>query len=306
MSKLSHSVKKRFVKDYHLPIKLLDDDMLEYYVDLYDRTHNTKYNYANLKMAIYELDGEEGFMKEFNGLKDNIINDICNKESYRELAHEPIPDAYIPVNQISNQKIYTPMFHGTYMISIDMKQANFNSLKYYNPKIVDDASTYDQFISGYTAQSYMKQSKQLRQVIFGNLLPKKQQQIQKGILAEIGDAIIPNITNEVTKMGTDELIILNLDSATLNNTLADVIFAIPNKFLDLVRVEVFRVEHIHPTKPFYARIYENGKVEIKNVPSVYYPQVYKKFFKIPFDYKDLLFEYEGDKVSFVDPLYSSY
>jgi hypothetical protein len=300
---ISLNIKKRFVKDYNLPIKLFDDEMFKYYIGLYNEVHKTKYKYHMLELSVMGNKGEEGFMKEFNSVKDKIIADISSKESYKRLADSRVPIEYTSTHQISTQNIYTPEFDNCVMYSIDLKKANFNSMKYYDPDLVNGKKDYVDFISEYTDDPYMKESKQLRQVIFGNLLPKKQQSIQKAIINMIADRILSKIPTKVTSMGTDELIIHGITEKTrVFDILFNLIGAIPTDLIHLVKIEHFRLLHVHHTKPFYVKVTENN-IEFKNVPTIYYPQVYKHYMDLPIGPKDLLFEYEGEMATFVNPLY---
>ena len=295
---ISLNIKKRFVSDYNLPIKLFDDEMFAYYIDLYDKMHNTKYKYQMLEQSVMTCKGEEGFLKEFNSIKDEIISDISSKESYKRLSGTKVHVLHNTKYQVSKRNIYSPEFDGKHMISIDLTKANFNSMKYYDSALVNDKETYEDFISDYTADPYMKESKQLRQVIFGNLLPTKQQSIQKAIMNMIIDSILDTMPITISSMGSDEIIIHEENEGN-DLSLSKII---PTKLLDIIKIEQFKLLHIHPTKPFYAKVMEN-KTEFKNVPNIYYPQVYKHFANIPIEDKDLLFEYEGELATFVNPLY---
>ena len=298
-TKITRSIKRQFVKDYNLPIKLFDDEIFAYYIDLYDKLFNTKYKYYLLETLVSRLGGEQGFMHEFSSIKDEIIADISSKPVYAKLAEKDSVVVYTPKYQIPDQNIYTRNFDGKTIISIDIRKANFNALKYFDRELVNNAKDYEEFISKYTAESYMKESKQLRQVIFGNLLPKKQQSIEKNIIHKICDNILDCFDVKLGLAGTDEILILDPPDTIIMDLMSA--FS-TDAILDMIKLDVFKIIHIHPEKPFYAKVSET-KVEFKNVPGVYYPQIYKHYFKMPLVEKDFLFEYEGETVRFVNPLY---
>jgi len=301
---ISLNIKKRFVKDYNLPIKLFDDEMFAYYIDLYDKVHNTKYKYNMLELSVMGYKGEEGFMKEFNSIRDAIIADVSSKESYKRLADTNVPIEYKGRYQISKQNIYNRDFINKRRISIDLKKANFNSMRYYDPDLVNDKENYRDFISEYTADPYMIESKQLRQIIFGNLLPTRQQSIQKVIMNRITDAILDNMAVTVTSMGTDEIIIHDImNEKEFFDTLYKLTQILSSDLIKIIKIEQFRLLAAHPRKPFYVKV-TSDSMEFKNVPNIYYPQVYKHCLNMPILDKDLLFEYEGEVVKFVNPLYT--
>jgi hypothetical protein len=193
-------------------------------------------------------------------------------------------------------------------------KANFNCFKIFDPELVNNAATYEEFISKYTRLNYFKQSKQLRQIIFGNLLPKKQQQIQKCIINEISNSIgVENseLNDHIFVNGTDEILILDQwndpePPTDINSFPAtDVLTKLPEKYNNIIDISIFRLIQIHPEKSFYVKehLYED-KIEFKQVPSIFFPQVFKYYFKLlPVCYNDLLFYHEGQKATFTTPLF---
>jgi hypothetical protein len=82
-------------------------------------------------------------------------------------------------------KIYRPEWNGAYMISLDMISANFSSLKYYNPALVRNCTSWNEFLSQFTSIKYFHESKFFRQLVFGSLNTKKQQIITKYIIQQV-------------------------------------------------------------------------------------------------------------------------
>jgi hypothetical protein len=54
MATITNSIKQRFIKDYNLPINIFEDDVFNYFIDLYDKTHKTK---QFLLIIIYNMRG---------------------------------------------------------------------------------------------------------------------------------------------------------------------------------------------------------------------------------------------------------
>lgn len=65
------------------------------------------------------------------------------------------------------------MFDGAFFFSLDLKKVNYHVLKFYYPNLVLNTHTYEDFIGQFTEFDYIRKSKYIRQVIFGNLNPKK-------------------------------------------------------------------------------------------------------------------------------------
>ena len=303
MAVITNNIKKRFVKDYNLPIAVFQDDTFDYFIDLYDKLYQTKSKYKLLVETVELFDDEQGFLNAFNRVKGKILDEISSKESYKRLADDRHLQ-HETIHEIHNGSVYHPDFIDNNVISIDLKQANFNSLRLYDTDLVNNSVSYDEFISGYTDVEYFKQSKQLRQVIFGNLLPKKQQVIQKGIMQEIGDALINkrNFECSVMKAGTDEILIYDfLDDPRI---VPDITKTIPEKYKYITKVEDFVIRQVHPEKPFYLKqVYGTKKVTFKNIPTVFFPQVFKNYFGGELHENDLMFYYEGYRAKFIKKIY---
>ena len=313
MSIITNNIKKRFIKDYNLPISVLEEESFQYFMDLYDPLYNIKEKYKILNEAVEIFGDEQTFLNAFNKLTNLIIDDISNKDAYKKLSNDRVPCIYNPVksHDISTRSIYHDDFVDKYIISIDLKHANFNSFKLYNPELVNNKETYNDFISEYTDIEYLIQSKQLRQVIFGNMLPKKQQRIQKCIIQEICDDIInkcEGFSFDVMKAGTDEVLITNFSSESGDDESANLFVkivesAVPDKYRNIIKSQKFKLKRAHPEKPFFIKEFGEGKVEFKGTPVIFFPQVFKHYFNIPLTDADLTFYYEGYAVKFIKGVY---
>jgi len=322
MAVITNNIKKRFIRDYNLPITNLETSDFLYFIDLYDDLFDTKKKYRLLVETINHFGDEHKFMGAFTKLRETIIKEVSNTPEYKDLGN--IVCMYKPKYQISGQNIYNPTFNGQIIGSLDLVSANFNSLREWSTKTVFDAKDYNEFISKFTDIEYFRQSKQLRQIIFGNLNPKKQQSIQKSILGEISDRLIDNtelfetvVENKQTdelpfrlaKAGTDELLILQIPDFLNNNLLKfseAIKYALPPKYKSFIKIEFFKLVQIHPEKSYFAKEYVIGdkQVEFKNVPSLFYPQVFKHYFNMDnIREADVVFSHEGCKAKFIEKIY---
>lgn len=66
-----------------------------------------------------------------------------------------------------------------------MKKANFTALRHYNKDIVGGKDTYEDFLGMFTDENYFKESKYIRQVIFGNVNPKRQITYEKFLMDKV-------------------------------------------------------------------------------------------------------------------------
>lgn len=170
----SHSVLKRFVKDYSLPIQLFQQPYFDYFIDLYDKQFDTKNKYKLLCGTINICGNEQNFMEQYYKIKDKILEVMKNNPIFTEFNNSKLEEYNIPHNSYGKDNVFNEGNVGKYFISIDLKKANFQAMKYYNKDLVLGFNTYEEFMHNFTNLEYMIKSKYTRQVIFGNLNPKKQ------------------------------------------------------------------------------------------------------------------------------------
>ena len=68
--------------------------------------------------------------------------------------------------KVGEHSLYSEETNGKFYVSIDLKKANFQALKFAG--VLDDVD-YDHFMYKYGADEYIRNSKYLRQVIFGKM-----------------------------------------------------------------------------------------------------------------------------------------
>ena len=77
-----------------------------------------------------------------------------------------------------------------------------------------------------------------------------------------------------------------------------------NSFSSL-EISFFKLVQIHPDKAFFVKehILNNKPVEFKNTPHIFFPQVFKHYFKMELCAEDFIFYHEGFKSKFIDKLF---
>lgn len=74
---------------------------------------------------------------------------------------------------------------GGVFISFDLRKANFQALHYVNPAIVLNCKTWDEFCGKFTDCKYIRESKYIRQVVFGQLNPSRHTTVERSIMGTI-------------------------------------------------------------------------------------------------------------------------
>lgn len=309
------NIKLQFVKDFKLPINVLKEENFQYLLDLLEPYYKSRTRYKYLLNILDEL-GENSFPQYFAKLKSSILDDIKNKDSYKLLGSDnSILNVYnnIKYQDIKSGNIYNNESIDKTFISIDLTKANFQSMKFYNPEIINNKDTYESFISNYIEElknkDYFLKSKQLRQVIFGNLNPKRQQLISQNLLTELIDfALEINIEPEkIKKVGSDEFVIY-IDNENELCEIIEYFNAFQKKSYIDFTIEPYHLRCANEKHKFYIRemlsLNNNDvlNIDFKNIPGIFVPQVIKQIEERELNDFDMMFYHEKHLCQFVEPI----
>lgn len=322
---MNESIRKKFIKDYSLPIPLIKDESdFNYFMDLYDSVYDCKRNYKLLIDAVAQCGGESEFFTASNKFVDNVVNAIISTESYQVMNSMKKVIDYTPNNQLTNRSIYHSDFNMKELISVDIKSANFYSLYSFDASCVLGCESYPELARKFTDLEYLINSKSLRQVIFGKTNPGKLQQIQKATIMMICDNILDEYPDmKVSSTSSDELIVHDFGEYSPLEAFALVNKAIPIHVNEYIKSEMFTLQMLHIEKPFFVKIPWNISVEsvidsdeiinvtplgygtpiFKNIPKDFFPQAFKHYFGISLTNRDLTFMYEGIPARFIKSIY---
>ena len=311
--KFNVELAKRFVSDYKLPIPIVTDEHLfNYYLSLFEKQFQTKSKYEKLCILIdRDFDSKsDKFLKEYYDIRESIIQTVNDNIAYQKFNNMDM-NVYAIKDKIniSSNNIYNYENTNKVFISIDLKKANFQALKFVNPDIIYNANSYEDFIGHFTNLDYIKNSKYTRQVIFGKMNPKRHITVEKYIINEIRKLItdIEDITTLVS-MSTDELVYeltvpIDAVGLSLEFDLINIQDRIKHKLNIDVSIEVFKLksyevysntnDNIH--KHFFVKKYlnESKKEEFKCIPEPFFPLFYKLYNGLEIQNEDRIILYEG-------------
>jgi len=300
----SHKLLKRFIKDYKLPIQVVQEPYFSYFMNLYDDQYRTKENFKLLKDARSQFDSDDEFLAEYYKIRDNVINTIKLLPEYKTYNEIDMKEYDIPNYNFPKHDIFNMGNINQYFISIDLKKANFQALKWWNDNIILGSNTYDEFLSKFTTLEYMKGSKYLREVIFGNMNPKRQIKIEKHINNLILEYLTTNglfDTKDIKMFANDE-IIFQLSTYDLENynNLSGIIRSEIGFDVD---IEVFCLKNIKGSSKYFVKEFINKQgYKLMCIPLIYHAQVFKKYNKLSLNKNDLVFFYENQVCKFIEPL----
>ena len=306
---------RRFVKDNDLPIPIIGNcNYFNYFIQLYEKDYKSLMKYEKLKSLIEkEFNNKpEYFLNKYYEIRDTIIKTVENSGAYQKFNTMDMSIFSIKDKpDITANNIYNENNVGHIFVSFDLKKANFQALKYADPKIVINANTYEEFISNFTNIDYIINSKHIRQIVFGKMNPKRHIAVEKYIINKVYEYITEthHLMNCVS-MSNDELVFdmgetKKLDSLAIlriNITCETIRQFIQTMLGFEMNLEVFKLHKLQlccdkfKRSPYYYKEYlnkNNPKGKLMCVPMNYFAIVYKLFNNLPLQEEDYHFDYEG-------------
>lgn len=320
----------RFVSDYKLPIpKIFNIGQFVHYLYLCEKDYKALTKYRNLINLIDERFGGDSnkFLKEYYDKREEIIQAILTNPAYLEFNNMDMNRFAIkdvPKN-ITTKNIYNCENVNKIYLSIDLKKANFQALKYVNQGIVFDKDTYEDFIGIFTDLDYIKESKYCRQVIFGKCNPKRHITVEKYITNEIrkyiSEKIFENIDINIVSFSNDEIVYecsVSIESFNeeMINYIKSVINDIKTKIKNFIGVDVsitmFNLKGYNLLDTINNKVCKtffvkedclSSKKELKCVPEPLFAIIYKLYNKQDVLSVDKIINYDGLRAELTEDFY---
>ena len=311
---------KRFCKDYNLPINVFTEDMFKYYSELYDFFPKDVWEKLCEKIT-NEYNGNVDLWLDYCAkVRDSAIIGTMETPEYKEfnacdMSRWDIPDG---VPQVGEHSIYNEACDGRFFVSIDLKKANFQALKYAG--VIKD-ETYKDFIYRHGGDDYIAESKYLRQVIFGKMNPGRTIKVEKYIMGKIYILVsyfFESLGYELFSINSDELIFAEgnhsmFESYGSTKNIETIEKMIKDELGIDARVEYILVKRLNivnangnKVDAYVKHLVNTGEETLKKVSTTFYPQVYKIWKGQPIDKKDMMFFFEDQLAYFVEPLKLDY
>lgn len=293
--KLNLDVRQRFVSDMKISFPVLEDPYFDYYVELYDEHHKTKEKLALLISEIEKFNSQGEFLEAYYEVRNNILTALKN-EAYNEFIEMDMSKFAIEKHSYPKTDVFNKINVGKRFVSIDLVKANFQALKYVNPELVLGTNTYEELISQFTNMEYMKSSKYIRQVILGNLNPKRTITVEKYLIEQVLNFLLYRgdlESNQIYMISADEIVYsINEDE---NIEAISNLMAVIKESLNIdVDIEVYELKQIGNIKSYFIKEFLNKDgFEIMCVPQDFRPQVLKYLKREEVNDFDKTFRNEG-------------
>lgn len=302
---LNKDALKRWTKDYDIPIKIYEEPYFSYLVQLYKGYFKTVERLDLLKNTMVDFENDDKFLTHNNSLTEKIVETITGLESYKEFINMKM-DKFNITSSYPKNDIYKQINTGKMFVSIDLVKANYQALKYVNPEIVLNTENYNEFISEFTQYDYIKESKYIRQVIFGRMNPKRQIKVARYLIELVTNFLLENKMIEETQIAmvsTDEIVFEVSDESAKEfaKSYVEITKQIKEVLNINVDIEVFELKLL--AERYYVKEFINKPgYQFACVPQIYFPQVFKKYHGLDIDEKDLVFKYEHQLAKFLNPV----
>lgn len=274
---LNLEVKKRFVSDMKLSFPVLEDPYFDYYVELYNEHHKSKEKLDLLIKEIERFGSQDEFLKTYYEVRDTILTALKN-EAYNDFISMDMNKYGVKNQSFPRGDVFKKSNVGKIFVSIDLVKANFQALKFINKDLVLGANTYNELVSKFTDMDYIKESKYIRQVIFGNLNPKRTITVERYLIEQVLNLLFDRKymeANDVRMVSTDEIVYEindNYDIESITN-----LMTVIKETLNIdVDIEIYKLKQIGNIHSFFLKEFLNKDgYEIMCVPQDLRPQVLK-------------------------------
>jgi hypothetical protein len=314
---------QRFAKDYNLPINVFDEKMFDYYKDLYgDFFPNCIFDEIVEKIENEYGGNVDQWLDYCASVRDNAINEILSSPEYNHFNTMSMTsfDVTYPCGERS---CYTEEADGEFFLSIDLKKANFQALKYV--KVITD-DTYEKFIKRMGGDDYITGSKYLRQVIFGKLNPSRQIKVEKYLMCKVYDGVNNKLKNygfDLYSFNSDEIVYKASKKVYDNisyNTVDGFKTSIQHLIEDLkhiidvyvgvdTTIEFFNIKRLPIVNSNESKVdayvkqnFITKQSKLKKASTTFFPQIYKLWIGKPINEKDRVFFFENQLATFNESL----
>lgn len=317
-------LRNRFVSDMNLPIQVVQSPYFEDRLDLLEEEFGARTKYEKLLKIIDEkFEGNSTkFLEHYAQVRNDIITKLVGSQKWFDFTTGKIGGKAADTRPRHPYKnLYTQEQDSGMFISFDMKKANFQALKYVDPDLVLGADEYEEMVGMFTDLDYIKESKYTRQVIFGQMNPKRTMTVEKKIVDELVDMILEgdSYLNKIIDFSKFDLFSVNSDEAIFKFNGSEEEFESlegPKDGYVLMTTVVFRFNKFKlnhrqfklATSDSRLNVYQKidyldgRRVHLHCVPSTYYPQVYKLLNGLELKPTDLVFYFEHELCQFMNPL----
>ena len=303
---VSVRAKEKFCKDCNIPIRLFQEPYFTDRLKLFNKFYGTLEKWNIFLEGLQKYHCEQDYFEEYNRVKDAAILSIKESEAYQKFNEEDMNKYRVTYENLPNKDIFKPSNDGKLFISIDMRKANFSSLYHYDNSMFSGAKTWEEFISKFTENKHIINSKYIRQVILGNCNPKRHITYEKYLMNEVLDVLIKEVGywfDEIVFFSNDEIVI-DMDNYADCIRNRNITKSKLEEYFDFpLNVELFYLHKINGTDGYYKEIVKGIKersFEFKCLDNYMLPFVIRNFLGEEITDSDKVFYHEWLLAKFIE------
>jgi len=296
---------KRFIDDYKLPLQNIEDTEYIVYALSVINKYDEWWEFINRVKDKFGEDIEKYF-NYYAEVKESFLNTVKNSSEFINFNQMDISIFKIDRPKNLLKSLYTKDNDNKYFLSIDLKKANFQALKYC--KLFKGYDTWEDLIGKFTDFPELINSKYLRSVLFGQLNPSRHITVETYLVYNLIEPVkkfFPDSINiNLIILNSDELIFEVKDAKMCCEILSMLKYLedhIKEKFDLDIKADVFQLKR-------HVLLFEDTKREIeffekwrfmssdstlRCIPATYYLIAYKLFYDKALNVYDYLIIHDG-------------
>ena len=300
MIEITPSIRKRFCKDFNLPIALFDEPYFSERLAVVDKVIPCLSDWENFVSELRSFQTEQDYFEYYNKVKDTAIQHLKDNPAYIRFNNSEPP----VISRLNKANLYSETNHDKYFVSIDMRKANFSALRHYDPKIFDNKETWEDWFGQFTDMKHIIRSKYIRQVIMGACNQKRQIQYETKLMLDLYEKLNENLPKElqIFCINSDELVYAFTESIADEKELLDIWAKVSGQVSDkdMFRVELFRIESLGNSKGYIKHIVNTKEKDYKCISAEEFHMIIKNMLNIPLTENDKVFRYNGRLAKYID------
>ena len=180
-----------FLCDTGIPVKTVSPEI---FTEQMEESGNLEKWTSFVEMINGRFSGNCGeFLDYRHWFKDTLVNAINNEhyKSFNEMDMGRFAERHPDFVNVQ-KSIWNHSNDGAACMSVDLRQANFQAMKYVDPRIVLNCDTWEELCRKFTDCEYLVESKHIRQFVFGSLNPGRHATVERHMMGLVHDTILGN------------------------------------------------------------------------------------------------------------------
>ena len=316
--RFDRALAQRFVNDMNLPIQVIDEETFKYWIALYENDYQSETLWNELWEEIDEdYNGDASkFLDAYYEVRDKVIKTVTESEAFKKFNESDFSWCKVetPLNP-KYKELYNAENIGKRFLSFDLVKSNIQALNYVDKNILMNSLAYEDFIGKFTGSRYIAKSKYFRNVVFGQMNPKRHITIAKYLISKVYELLRDNkiIDWDLVCVSSDEIVFevpVGTMIVQMGKIMGEAMKLVHSKLGLIVRCTDFRLSGYNlktnrckSVCNFYLKWGGNVGWELKGVPLQYYSIVYKLMKDKEVGLYDKVFQWERSKCVFDEIFY---